>query len=69
MLFKFGKVTFPLCSFGKLQIEVIMHLFYDCLTVKSICKQLKSILSNNFIFPINMLQIAIFRFWDLDIKI
>ena len=51
MLFKFGKVISPRCSFCKLHEETIMHLFYDCLIVKRIWNQLKSILSNNLIFP------------------
>ena len=33
MLFKFGKVTSPRCSFCKLHDETIMNLFYDCLPV------------------------------------
>ena len=45
MLFKFGKVTSPRCSFCKLHDETIMHLFYDCFIVKKIWNQLKSILS------------------------
>ena len=43
-----------------------MHLFYDCLTVKNLWNQLKSILSNNIIFPISTPQSAIFGFLDLD---
>ena len=66
MLFKFGKVTSPRYSFCKLHNETIMHLFYHCLTVQRLWNQLKSILSNNLIFPINTLQSAIFGFWDLD---
>ena len=40
--------------------------FYDCLIVKRIWNQLKSILSNNIKFPISTPQSAIFGFWDLD---
>ena len=65
MLFKFEKVTSPLCSFCKLHDETIMHLFYDCLITKRLWNQLKSILSNNLIFPISTPQNAIFGFWDL----
>ena len=43
-----------------------MHLFYDCLIVKRIWNQLKSILSNNISFLISASQRAIFGFWDLD---
>ena len=66
MLFKFVKVTSPRCSFCKLHDETITHLFYDGLIVKRLWNQLKSILSNNLIFPISTPQSAIFRFWDLD---
>ena len=40
--------------------------FYDCLIVKSLWNQLKSMLSNNLIFPISMPQSTILRFLDLD---
>ena len=66
MLFKFGKVISPRCSFCKLHEETIIHLFYDCSIVKRIWNQLKSILSNNINFPISTPQGAIFGFWDLD---
>ena len=66
MLFKFGKVISPQCSFGKLHEETIMHLFNDCFIVKRIWNQLISVLSNNINFPISMPQSAIFRFWKLD---
>ena len=65
MLFKFGKVTSPRCSFCKLCDETIMHLFYDCLIVKRLWK---SILSNHVIFLISTRQSAIFGFWALDMN-
>ena len=65
MLFKFGKVTSPRCSFCELYNETIMHLFYDCLIVKRLWNQLKSKLPNNLIFPITTPQSPIFGFWDL----
>ena len=66
MLFKFGKVTSPRFSLCKLHDETIMHLLYDCIIIKKLWNQLKSILSNNLIFPICTPQSAIFGFWDLD---
>ena len=66
ILFKFGKGFSPECSFCKLHEETIMQLFYDCLIVKRIWNQLKSILSNNINFPISTPQSAIFRFCNLD---
>ena len=66
MLFKFGKLIFPLFFFFfcKLHDETSMHLFYDCLIVKRIWNQLKSILSNNLNFLISAPQSTI-GFWDL----
>ena len=66
MLFKLGKVTTPRCSFCKLQDETVVHLSYDYLIVKELWNQLKSILSNNLIYPKCKPQSAIFGFWDLD---
>ena len=66
MLFKFGKVTSPRCSFCKSHDETIMPFFYDCLIVKKLWNQLKSILSNNLIFLISTPQSAILGFWYLD---
>ena len=40
--------------------------FYDCLIVKRIWNQLKTILSNTINFLISMPQSAIFGIWDLD---
>ena len=62
MLFKFGKIISPRCSFCKLHEETIMHLFYDCLIVKKIWNQLKSTLSSNINFPIITPQSAIVGF-------
>ena len=50
----------------KLHDEIIMYLFYDCLTVKKLWNQLKSILSINLIFSISTSLSAIFGFWDLN---
>ena len=66
ILFKFGKEISPRCSFCKLHEVTIMHLFHDCVIVKRIWNQLKSILSNNINFSISTPQSAIFGFWDLD---
>ena len=59
MLFKFGKAISPRCPFCKLHEETIMHLFYDCLIVKRIWNQLKSILSNNINFAISTPKVRI----------
>ena len=66
MLFKFGKLISPRCSFCKLHEETIMHLFYECLIVKRIWNQLRPIPPSNINFQISTPQSAIFGFWDLD---
>ena len=67
MLFKFGNVTSPLCSFCKSQDEtILMHVFNDGLTVKSICYQLHYITSKNLTFLISTPLSAIIGFWNLD---
>ena len=68
MLFKFGKVISPQCSFCKLHEETIMPLFYDCLIVKRIWNQLKSILSNNANFLIRTPQECHLRILGLRYK-
>ena len=65
MNFRNSKLKIPWCSFWKLHDETIMHLFYDCVIVKELWNQLKSVFSN-VAFPICTLQSAIFEFGDLD---
>ena len=65
IIFKFGKVVSPRCSFYKLHDETTMYLFCDYLIVKRIWKQMKSVLSNNLNFLISTPQSAIFGFLDL----
>ena len=43
-----------------------MHIFHDCLILKKIWNQLKSIVSNNLTFSISTPQSAIVRFENLD---
>ena len=47
-------------------MKQLYTFLYDCLIVKELWNQLKSILSNNLIFSICTPQSAIFGFWDLD---
>ena len=65
MNFRNSKLKTSRCFFCKLHDETIMHVFYDCLIVKELCNQLKSIFSN-VAFLICTPQSAIFGFWDLD---
>ena len=54
MLFRFGKIDSPLCSFCKMMEETLLHLFDNCTKTK-LSDQLKETLS----FPSLMPQSAI----------
>ena len=41
MLFRFGKIDSPLCSFCKMIEETPLHLFYNCIKTKLLWDQLK----------------------------
>ena len=52
MLFRFGKIDSPLCSFCKMIDETPLRLFYNCIKTKLICDQLKEFISNKTLsFP------------------
>ena len=46
MLFRFGKIDSPLCSFGKMVDKTPLHLFYNCTKSKLLPDQLKELISN-----------------------
>ena len=46
MLFRFGKIDSPLCSFCKMIEETPLHLFYNCIKTKLLWDQLKEFISN-----------------------
>ena len=46
MLFRFGKIDSPLCSFCKMIEETPLHLFYNCIKTKLLWDQLKDFISN-----------------------
>ena len=60
MLFKFGKITSPRCFSVNYIMKQLCTFCYNCLIVKRLWNQLKSILLNNLIFPISTSQSAIF---------
>ena len=47
MLFKFGKVTSPLCSFCKLEDETPLHLFYFCSKTQILWNHLQQLFLHN----------------------
>ena len=46
MLFRFGKIDSPFCSFCKMTEETPLHLFYNCTKAKRLRQQLKEFISN-----------------------
>ena len=67
MLFKFGKIDSPLCSFCKMIEETPLHLFYNCIKTKLLWDQLKDFISNETLsFPSLTPQSAILGHIDLS---
>ena len=61
MLFRFGKIDSPLCSFCKMIDETPLHLFYNCIKTKLLWDQLKEFMSNKTSFPSLTQQSAILK--------
>ena len=54
MLFRFGKIDSPLCSFCKMTDKTPLHLLYNCAKTKLFWDQLKEFISNttlSILFP------------------
>ena len=66
MLFRFGKIDSPLCSFCKMIDETPLHLFYNCIKTKLLWDQLKEFMSNKTSFPSLTQQSAILGHIDLS---
>ena len=67
MLFRFGKIDSPLCSFCKMIEETPLHLFYNCIKTKLLWDQLKDFISNKTLsFPSLAPQSAILDHIDLS---
>ena len=62
MLFTFGKIKTPLCSFCHSYDETIKHIFLECICVKQLWNHLRLFLTNDISFPILTPQTAIFGF-------
>ena len=60
MLFKFGKIGSPLCSFCNLKDKTLYHLFYECSYTNFLWNQLRYILSNFLNIPLLTSQSASF---------
>ena len=46
ILFRFGKIDSPLCTFCKMIEETPLHLFYNCIKTKLLLDQLKDFTPN-----------------------
>ena len=62
MLFTFGKIKTPLCSFCHSYDETIKHIFLECICVKQLWNHLRLFLMNDISLPILTPQTAIFGF-------
>ena len=62
MLFTFGKIKTPLCSFCHSYDETIKHIFLECICVKQLWNHLRLFLTNDISLPIVTRQTAIFGF-------
>ena len=51
MLFTFGKIKTPLCSFFHSYDETIKHIFLDCICVKQLWNHLRLFLINEISLP------------------
>ena len=66
MLFRFGKIDSPLCSFCKMMEETLLHLFDNCTKTK-LSNQLKEFVFNETLsFPLLTPQSAILGHIDLS---
>ena len=62
ILFTFGKIKTPLCSFCHSYDETIKHIFLECICVKQLWNHLRLFLTNDISLPILRPQTAIFGF-------
>ena len=62
MLFTFGKIKTPLCSFCHSYDETIKHIFLECICVKQLWNHFRLFLMNDVSLPILTPQTAIFGF-------
>ena len=62
MLFTFGKIKKPLCSFCQLYDETIKHIFLECICAKQLWNHLRLFLMNDISLLILTPQTVIFGF-------
>ena len=62
MLFTFGKIKTPPCSFCHSYDETIKHIFLECICVKQLWNHLRLFLANDISLPILTPQFNILGF-------
>ena len=62
MLFTFGKIKTPLCSFCHSYDETVKHIFLECVCVKPLWNHLRLFVTNDICLPVLTPQTTIFGF-------
>ena len=65
-LFRFKKISCPLCSFCQSENETLIHLFHGCIKTNLLWYKLKEFLKTKIDLPVNRLQSAIFGFLNYE---
>ena len=64
MLFKFGIVSWSLCTFCNSEEQTPFHIFHDCTHMQNLWNQLQTYINENLVIPCLKLQSAMFGFRD-----
>ena len=65
-LFRFKKISYPLCSFCQSENKTPIHLFYGCIKTNLLWYKLKNFLKTKADLPINTPQSTIFGFLNYE---
>ena len=65
-VFRFKKISYPLCSFYQSENETPIHLFHGCIKTNLLWYKLKKIMKAKIDLPVNTPQSAIFGFLNYE---
>ena len=65
-VFRFKKISYPLCSFYQSENETPIHLFHGCIKTNLLWYKLKRIIKAKIDLPVNTPQSAIFGFLNYE---
>ena len=65
-LFRFKKISYPLCSFYQSENETPIHLFHGCIKTNLLWYKLKEFLKTKIDLPVDTAQSAIFCFINYE---